>query len=132
MKMKYMRRGMSISWDEEEEIKTLLIGHRVRVEGNNLILDNGKCLEVKPNEGCGGCSAGWYGIDYLNECDNAITDVKFVREDLDEYDEQHCYKIFVFADNKMINLLSVSGDDGNGYYGTGYSFWVSIPWLGDN
>ena len=63
---------------DEKEIKELLIGRKVKVEGDNLILDNGIILEVIANEGCGGCSNGWYSITKLNEVDNAITDVQLI------------------------------------------------------
>lgn len=34
------------------------------------------------------------------------------------------YKIFVFCEDTRINLVDVSGSDGNGYYGTGYTITV--------
>lgn len=63
----------------------------------------------------------------LNECDNVITNVEFVCDDdaVDEYDGTS-YKIFVYAENQKLKLLQVDGDDGNGYYGTGYSIIVKI------
>lgn len=115
---------------DEKEIKELLIGRKVKVEGDNLILDNGIILEVIANEGCGGCSNGWYSITKLNEVDNAITDVQFICDDI-EPDEKNdysdtSYKIFVFCEDTRINLLQVDGSDGNGYYGTGYTITVKI------
>lgn len=41
--------------------------------------------------------------------------------------EQTVYKIFVIACEERINILSVAGDDGNGYYGTGYEIYVKFP-----
>ena len=112
---------------DEKEIKELLIGRKVKVDGDNLILDNGIILEVIANEGCGGCSSGWYSITKLNEVDNAITDVKFQCdedvEDTENYDDTS-YKIFVFCEDTRIKLLQVDGSDGNGYYGTGYTIHV--------
>lgn len=63
----------------------------------------------------------------LNGCDNAITNVHFVCDDNtnDKYDEMS-YRIFVLAADKRIKLLQVDGDDGNGWYGTGYSIIVKI------
>lgn len=43
----------------------------------------------------------------------------------DKYDKTS-YKIFVLAADKRIKLLQVDGDDGNGWYGTGYSIIVKI------
>ena len=112
---------------DEEEIKQLLIGRKVKVDGDNLILDNGIILEVIANEGCGGCSNGWYSITNLNNVDNAITNVEFVCDgdvaDKDNYDDTS-YKIFVFCEDTRIKLLQVDGSDGNGYYGTGYEIIV--------
>jgi hypothetical protein len=34
------------------------------------------------------------------------------------------YRIFVFADNRRINVASFDGSDGNGYYGTGW--WLAV------
>ena len=51
--------------------------------------------------------------------------VKGVIDAVDEYDGTS-YKIFVYAENQKLKLLQVDGDDGNGYYGTGYSIIVKI------
>ena len=113
---------------DEKEIKELLIGRKVKVDGDNLILDNGIILEVVANQGCGGCSSGWYSITKLNEVDNAITNVEFECDDIEANEENDysdtSYKIFVFCEDTRINLLQVDGSDGNGYYGTGYEIIV--------
>jgi hypothetical protein len=120
---------------DEEQIKKLLMGRKVKVKGDNLILDNGIILEVEANEGCGGCSNGWYSITKLNEVDNAITNVEFVCdgdvEDKENYDDTS-YKIFVFCEDTRIKLLQVDGSDGNGYYGTGYTIKVKKTMLKEN
>lgn len=56
--------------------------------------------------------------------DNAITNVEFETETLDKWEEEKSYKIFVFCEDTRINLLQVDGDDGNGYYGSGYTIRV--------
>lgn len=111
----------------EEKIKELLLYRKiVKCEKLNdqegiLTLDNGTELIVKGNEGCGGCANGWYYLDEINECENAITNVEC---GLDGNDEDGVYHIFVFADNKKINCVQYSGGD-NGWYGTGYSLYVT-------
>lgn len=115
---------------DEEQIKNLLLFRKiVEVKGDTLILDNGIELDVVANEGCGGCSNGWYYLTELNGCDNVITNVEFDCDDYDGNDEYYetSYKIFVYAENKKIKILQVDGSDGNGYYGTGYSIYVKIP-----
>ncbi len=110
---------------DEKEIRELLVGRKVKVDGDNLILDNGIVLEVIANEGCGGCSSGWYSITKLNEVDNAITNVEFDCDgDVANEDDDTSYKIFVFCEDTRIKLLQVDGSDGNGYYGTGYTIIV--------
>lgn len=52
---------------DEKEIKELLIGRKVKVERDNLILDNGIILEVIANEGCGGFAFG-SSIDFYLDC----------------------------------------------------------------
>jgi hypothetical protein len=115
--------------DFTEKVKQLLIGRRI-VEVKRLgeqtakiVLDNGTELYAEGNEGCGGCGNGWYYLDELNGCENAITNVECVVEG-SAYDDD-VYHLFVFADNKKINCLQFSGYD-NGYYGTGYDLYVKV------
>ena len=117
-----------LEYYETSKIEKLLLYRKiVKVDDDTLYLDNGVELKVIANEGCGGCSSGWYEIMELNGCENAITNVEFV-EDCDtvnDYDDKS-YKIFVLACDKRIKILQVDGDDGNGYYGTGYTIMVTI------
>lgn len=122
-----LNKNQMVDYTEQEKIKNLLIGHSVKkVDYRTLILDNGTQLQIIPNEGCGGCTSGLYEIEELNECSNIITNVIFEEGNLRENDTyaDYYYKIFIFADNKKINLLTVSGTDGNGYYGSGYDIRV--------
>ena len=114
----------------EESVRELLLYRKiVKVEKLDeqlgvLFLDNGTQLIVEGNEGCGGCGNGWYYIDELNGCDNAITNVKCeISGDSDDFD--NVYNIFVYAEDKRINCVQYSGGD-NGYYGTGYSLYVKV------
>lgn len=111
-----------------KEITELLMFRKViKVKNNTLFLDNGVQLEILPNEGCGGCSSGWYEVTELNGCDNIITNVEFdVDSETLHSDDDTSYKIFVYAEDKKIKLLQVDGTDGNGYYGTGYTIKVKI------
>lgn len=86
-----------------------------------ITLDNGVILHTRGNEGCGGCSNGWYYLEELNACDNAITNVE-VRVNMAETE----FSIFVFADNQEVNLVTYTGDD-NGYYGTGFYLTAYLP-----
>lgn len=130
-----MQMVTELDQSDEAAIRELLLFHRItEVDcGENdwddgmIVLDNGTVLIIKPNDGCGGCPSGSYSITELNGCDNVITHVELVREPDEEYCEgDKTYSIFVYAENKRLKLLEVSGDDGNGYYGTGYKIEVTV------
>lgn len=116
----------------QDEVRQLLVGRSiVSVDPitNTLVLDNGKVLTFGGNEGCGGCTNGFYTIDYLNECPvNAIMAVDFTCDFNDTtpgtYDTTETLKVFVLAEDTRILMLEASGDEGNGYYGRGW--WVEV------
>lgn len=117
-----------LSEENQEEIKKLLIGNSIKKIGEDeLLLSNGTILKIIPNFGCGGCSAGKYSITELNESDNVITDVEFNYKqiEVEDWDFPYSYKIFVVSGNRNL-LLQVDGDDGNGYYGTGFQIEVKV------
>ena len=112
----------------ESEVKQLLLFRKiVKTERLSdqigvLTLDNGTELIVEGNEGCGGCSYGWFYLEELNNCDNAITNVKC---DIKDTDDEVTYHLFVFAENKQIECVRYEGCD-NGYYGMGYDLYARI------
>lgn len=117
-----------IEYYEVEQMRDLLVGHRVeRVNDDHLELDNGTMVKVVGNEGCGGCAAGWYEVTSVSGVDNVITSVSVETEVLDKYGEGHTYRIFVFCGEERLNLATITGDDGNGYYGTGFHLLVRAP-----
>jgi hypothetical protein len=126
------RRMSAIYYDETNhpQVAKLLIGRRVvKVSDNTLRLDDGRELVFDGHDGGCACGAGDYELTALNEVDNVITRVEFL--DSPDGDDHPCgdgrYEIFVFADNKMVNLATFKGTDGNGYYGTGYQITVRTP-----
>lgn len=93
-----------------------------------LVLDDGTVAYIKANEGCGGCSSGWYDLKHLAEIDNVITKVSLdTQRSGDMYFGETSYRIFVFTSLGEYNLMQVDGDDGNGYYGTGFEITVVFP-----
>lgn len=132
-----------LSQDDEQAIRELLMGRRIvsaergewkvgrwgeNAEGR-LTLDDGSTVLVAANEGCGGCGNGWYHVEHLATIENAITDVRLAVEgETDKYGEgEQSYRIYVIAGGDEINAVQVDGDDGNGYYGTGYELFVMPP-----
>ena len=111
--------------DFELTIAGTLIGRRIvrtiqwDEQHGELHLDDGTVLEVRGNQGCGGCGNGWYDLKKLEECDNVITNVKC------QNINDEIYSIFVFTQDEQIEVVQYEGYD-NGYYGTGY--WVSITY----
>lgn len=117
-----------IDGEDIDEIKKLLLYRKiVDVQLYNddmtgtMVLDDGTTLKIVSNEGCGGCGNGWYYLEELNKCDNAITNVELVY-DVRGYDE--VIQIFVYAEDTRIKIIDVYGDEGNGYYGRGFVIYV--------
>lgn len=128
MKLKHIAHSDDAHFESEVK-KLLLFRTIVKVEMQDsqtgvLTLDNGTKLLVQGNEGCGGCGNGWFYLDELNGCDNAITNVECVSTVEGDYDDV-VYRIFVFAEDKKIHCLQYSGYD-NGYYGIGYDLYVVV------
>lgn len=112
----------AVNHNERDKITRLLVGRKVtKVDGDHLQLDDGTRIEAIGNEGCPGCSSGGYDLTALNTVDNVITRVEF---DYQPEDTAGWYRIFVFADNQQINLMQFDGDDGLGFYGTGFELRV--------
>ena len=127
--------------NDEKGIRNLLIGRRiVKAERGEwkqehwydpatgkLTLDDSTIIFVRPNIGGCICGAGDYELEHLATVDNAITDVRLATEQNGSYEESKSYRIYVIADAVEINAVQIDGDDGNGYYGTGYELLVSAP-----
>lgn len=113
--------------DFEAKVKELLLFHKVvkaeviDAQSGILTLDNGTQLYLEGNSGGAG-SDGWYYLEALNQCDNVITNVEC---ELDGEDGCGTYHIYVYAGELKVNLAEYEGGD-NGYYGTGYSLYVSL------
>lgn len=119
-----------VDWDDWDGIAELLVGRKVtKVSKDHLLLDDGTVLKVVPNDGGCSCGAGDYELTALNGVDNIITSVDVVEtaKGDERYEPDRVFEVFVFADNQRINLLTIEGNDGNGYYGTGYRFLVRRP-----
>lgn len=121
--------------EDKKEIRDLLLWNRVEKVGDSVLRvynnywDEGKLLHLGGNEGCGGCSSGWYELSELNGSEhNAITAVEFEDDPAGDGSNHENYtghyRIFVLCENTKIKLAEFEGSDGNGYYGTGY--WIKV------
>lgn len=129
-----------------EEIAELFMGRRIisaeifdetkkinrswREYTGKLVLDNGREVYISPNEGGCICGAGDYVLTHLATVDNIITRVDVINDPAsdDTYNQEtQAYRIFVFTGHEQINAMIVDGDDGNGYYGTGYELLIIDP-----
>lgn len=115
----------------ESEWADLLVGHRIVEavdQGDDAIfvLDDGQRIRVRGNEGCGGCANGYYYVTHIADVDNIITAVRCDTEPVpgEWHEEAYIYRMFVITGNGEIEALTVEGDDGNGYYGSGYSIEI--------
>jgi hypothetical protein len=97
-----------------------------------LTLDDGTRLFLRGNDGGCSCGAGDYDLESVAQVDNVITSAAVnVDPSGDGEGGTGVYQIFVFADAQAINVATFRGDDGNGYYGTGFSLTV-VPAEGDD
>ena len=120
----------TIHHDEDIAITELFVGRKiVSAERDTLTLDDGTRVEVRPNEGGCSCGAGDYSLESLATTPNVITRAEVEEIDdrgEDDYREDpKSYRLYVWAENKQITALQVDGDDGNGYYGTGFELRVT-------
>lgn len=120
----------TIHHDEATAITELFVGRKiVSTYRKTLTLDDGTKVEVRPNEGGCSCGAGDYELEGLATTPNVITraEVEKVEGEVDyrEREDPKSYRLYVWAENEQITALQVDGDDGNGYYGTGFELRVT-------
>ena len=68
-------------------------------------------------------------LKQLNEYNNTITNVELSETELHNDEYEYRYEIFVYTNNDKVRLLRCDGDDGNGYYGSGY--WITVNLEGE-
>lgn len=94
-------------------------------------LDDGTVLRLNANEGGCSCGAGDYILERLNAMPvNGITNVqvKVTYPADDDWESPTVYQVFVIGfDGGEHELAAFEGDDGNGYYGTGFWFDIVRP-----
>ena len=121
-----------VNGEDIAEVKKLLLyrkiveARRINDRIGELVLDNDTVLRVIANDGQSEhCDAGYWYLDDLNTCDNAITNVELIHDTRNGGDED--LQIFVYAEDTRIKAIDVYGDEGNGYYGRGFVIIVEKP-----
>lgn len=138
----------TLTEDDRKAIAELFVGRKivdvnlekVRIPGQDefyfrhepaqgtMTLDDGTVLYVIPNQGGCLCGAGDYFLDELRSTDNIITSARLDETNDGSYGgDAYTWELFVFTDNEQINAMTISGDDGNGYYGSGFRIQVVKP-----
>lgn len=123
--------NVQLEYDDEKELSDLLVGRKIeKVDEKTLRLDDGTVLEVYGNDGGCSCGSGDYDLTALSGVDNVITAVSIETGYADGKEREYFnggdqwYRIFVYAENQQIMVAEFEGDDGNGYYGTGFNILV--------
>ena len=120
---------MSKVYYDSDDLSPVLAGRYVtKVDGDTLTLDDGTVLEFEGNEGCC-CGSGDYWLTELFQrgTPNArimSAEVETTQLGDDEYDDTR-YTLFVIVDDERLPLAEVEGNDGNGYYGSGFHVTVT-------
>lgn len=120
------------SYDETDNLTEVFVGRRIVSVDNatdTFTLDNGAVVQIVGNEGCGGCGSGWYSVDRIASTEHVITGVSVSGDFVDEESEDERYTIVVYSAGVPAGeeIATISGNDGNGYYGTGFTINVALP-----
>lgn len=121
---------MSRVYYDSDDLSPVLAGRYVVEAGDDTItLDNGLVLEFEGNEGCT-CGSGAYDLTKLFQRGtptarimSADVIVSLTDED-DEYSDV-VYTLFVIVDDERLPLAEFKGNDGSGYYGSGFRVTVT-------
>lgn len=123
---------ITLNQSSEDGLYTKLLRGRYVTSINDgiITLDDGTELHIDGNYGCGGCESGWYWLEqvYKQGSRNARIMSAFVDYDEDDKEPPSVYTIFVMVDGNptQLPLATVRGDDGNGYYGTGFTLTATV------
>lgn len=99
-----------------EFIKSL-VGQKIKFIDDEIVVVEGAYYEIRPNEGCGGCSSGWSSLDIKKEAVNKEMVVKTV-DSKEQYED--VYDLYI---NGEIIAIVDSGY-GNGYYGGDFEVFI--------
>lgn len=120
------------TYDDSGDFTPLLAGRYVaNIINDTMILDDGTHLEFEGNEGCD-CGSGQYDITSMFERGTPAARIMSAEVDVtvDDPDDEYSdltYTLFVIIEDERLPLVECQGNDGNGYYGSGFTVRVTIP-----
>lgn len=123
---------ITLNQDSDDGLYTQLLRGRyvTSIDDGTITLDDGTELYIHGNEGCGGCESGWYWLEkvYKQGSPRARIMSAYVAYDEDGEDAPSVYTLFVMVDGNptQLPLATVRGDNGNGYYGTGFTLTATV------
>lgn len=123
---------ITLNQDSDDGLYTKLLRGRyvTSIDDGTITLDDGTELYIDGNYGCGGCESGWYWLEqvYKQGSRNARIMSAYVAYGEDDEEPSSVYTIFVMVDGNptQLPLATVRGDDGNGYYGTGFTLTATV------
>lgn len=123
---------ITLTQDSDDGLYTRLLRGRyiTSIDNGTITLDDGTELDIHGNEGCGGCESGWYWLEnvYKQGSQRARIMSAYVAYGEDGEDAPSVYTLFVMVDGNptQLPLATVRGDNGNGYYGTGFTLTATI------
>lgn len=123
---------ITLNQDSDDGLYTQLLRGRyvTSIDDGTITLDDGTELYIHGNEGSGGCESGWYWLEnvYKQGSRQARIMSAYVAYGEDDEDAPSVYTLFVMVDGNptQLPLATVRGDNGNGYYGTGFTLTATI------
>lgn len=123
---------ITLNQSSDDGLYTKLLRGRyvTSIDNGTITLDDGTELHIHGNEGCGGCGNGWYWLEqvYKQGSRRARIMSAYVAYGEDDEDAPSVYTLFVMVDGNptQLPLATVRGDNGNGYYGTGFTFTATV------
>nr|DAJ17730.1 MAG TPA: hypothetical protein [Siphoviridae sp. ctvS314] len=121
---------MSKVYYDSDDLSPVLAGRYVtKVDGDTLTLDDGTVLEFEGNKGCAWFYSGNYWLTELFQRGTPTARIMTAEVETNqlgdsEYDDTR-YTLFVIVDDERLPLAEFEGNDGNGYYGSGFKVTVT-------
>lgn len=117
---------------DSDDFTPILAGRYVTdIVGDTMILDDGTRLDFEGNYGCC-CGSGDYDITSMFKRGTPTARIMSAEVEVNATDESDeysdlVYTLFVIVEDERLPLVECQGNDGNGYYGSGFTVRATIP-----